>query len=300
MYAFIRDQILFGFRRRNILSGEHSLKKLYLSWFIFFLVSSVYNLPAQDSTGIWLQLEPGFLQTDLQVQPNAELDDSKIAVLKIDPALYEINIYCGSNFNDKRRSIEDWATDFHLVAAINAGMYAEDYKTSIGFLKSGEHYNNTHINSKHNCIFACGPLSDNIPPVQIIDLRCQSFDTWKSQYHSFLQSIRMISCSRKNVWQQQPQKWSIAALAMDNQGNLLLIHSRAPYSVHDFIEILLKSPLDIKNAMYLEGGSAARLYYNIAGIEKSIGGFTENGIFFNDNQQRTQPIPNIIGVSRKK
>jgi hypothetical protein len=179
-------------------------------------------------------------------------------------------------------------------------MYAEDYQTSIGFLKSGDHYNNTHLNSKHNCIFACGPLTENIPPVQIIDLRCQSFDTWKSKYHSFLQSIRMISCSQKNVWQQQPQKWSIAALAMDKQGNLLFIHSRAPYSVHDFIDILLKSPLNIKNAMYLEGGSAARLYYKIAGIEKSIGGFTENGIFFNDSQQRTQPIPNIIGVSKKE
>jgi len=276
------------------------LKNCFLSCLIFSLAFLSKNLFSQDSTGIWLQLEPGFLQTDLLIPQHPEAGDLKIKILKIDPIRYNVDIYCESNFGNKSRSIEEWVTDFHLVAAINAGMYAEDYKTSVGFLKSGEHYNNAHLNSKHNCIFACGPLIDNIPPVQIIDLRCQSFEPWKLKYNSFLQSIRMISCSGRNVWQQQEQKWSIAALAIDKAGNLLFIHSRASYSVHDFIEILLASPLELKNAMYLEGGSAAKLFYKIAGIENNVSGFTENGIFFNGSQQRSQPIPNIIGVSKKE
>ena len=46
--------------------------------------------------------------------------------------------------------------------------------------------------------------------------------------------------------------YSIAAVATDKSGNVLFIHSRAPFSVYDFNRMLLTLPLDIQNAMYKE------------------------------------------------
>lgn len=43
----------------------------------------------------------------------------------------------------------------------------------------------------------------------------------------------------------------MAAVAMDKDGNILFIHSRSPYEVRQFIDMLLKAPLNIKNMMYL-------------------------------------------------
>ena len=49
---------------------------------------------------------------------------------------------------------------------------------------------------------------------------------------------------------------------------------RCPYLVCDFINILLALPLDINNAMYLEGGSEASFYLNHKGFEvKKFGSY---------------------------
>ena len=69
----------------------------------------------------------------------------------------------------------------------------------------------------------------------------------------------MISLKGSNVWKQSEKIYSIAAVAMDKDDNVLFIHSRSPFSVHDFNHILLKLPLNIKNAMYVEGGPEATL-----------------------------------------
>jgi hypothetical protein len=61
----------------------------------------------------------------------------------------------------------------------------------------------------------------------------------------------MIDCNQKNIWRQQPIKYSMSIIAMDKLEDALFIFTLSPYSVHDFINILKQLPLNIQNAMYL-------------------------------------------------
>ena len=113
---------------------------------------------------------------------------------------------------------------------------------------------------KYQAVLAYNAKNNNVPAVQIIDLQYQKFNVLKNNYNTLLQNIRMIDIHQKNRWSRQAKKWSIAALGMNKKGNMLFIHCGFPYTVYDFINILLKLPLDIYNCMYLEGGYQASFY----------------------------------------
>jgi hypothetical protein len=110
----------------------------------------------------------------------------------------------------------------------------------------------------------------------------------------------MISCKGKNVWQQQPKKWSTVAIAVDKADRVLFIHVGSPYSTHDLINILQKLPLDIARAMYTEGGSQAQLYIKTGAHEYEFVGHSEIDFNNNANSLFSRPIPNAVGVSLRK
>jgi hypothetical protein len=138
-----------------------------------------------------------------------------------------------------------------------------------------------------------------VPEFQIIDMKCQNWEILKDKYHSYTQSIRMVDCSQKNRWSQQPKKWSMVVIGKDKKGNTLFIFSRSPYTVHDFIDILLEAPLDIYNLMYLEGGPEASFYldHNEAKIAKM--GSYETDFNENDDNDFFWQVPNVIGITKK-
>ena len=269
--------------------------KIWLSLLLIAWVSSCQT-PAHSD---WQVLEPGMEWAQFPSPRKSEFGNSLVTVVRFDPAYFEADVYCASQFDSVSRTAGEWAEKLGLVAAINAGMYATDHLTAVGFLKNRNHVNNPRLSKKYLSVFACQPRDDSVPPWQIIDFGCQKFADWKSKYHAFSQSIRMISCQQKNVWQQQPNKWSIAALAIDQKGRLLLIHCRSPYSVHDFIDILMTLPVHIYNAIYLEGGPEASLYFTSGKVKKELFGSFESGFFLNNSNDHPWPIPNIIGIKRK-
>ncbi len=114
-----------------------------------------------------------------------------------------------------------------------------------------------------------------------------------------VQSTRMISCTGKNVWTQQPQKWSTAAIGIDSRQRVLFIHVGSPYSTHDVIEFLLQLPINITRAMYVEGGPQAQLYINSGKHEYEFVGNYEIELQGNMKKLISRPIPNIVGISLK-
>ena len=87
-------------------------------------------------------------------------------------------------------------------------------------MRSENHINNAYI-SKDKTIFAFDPKNEFDVPVKMIDKECNEFDIWLNKYRNHIQSIRMISCKKKNVWAPQPEKWSIAAIGMDYKNRVL-------------------------------------------------------------------------------
>jgi hypothetical protein len=163
-------------------------------------------------------------------------------------------------------------------------------------MRTKSHINNPRL-SKDMTILAFDRKNVDVPLVKIIDRQCENFKIWQNKYRTMVQSIRMISCTGKNVWAQQPQKWSTAAIGVDNRDRVLFIHVGSPYSTHDVIDILQALPISVTRAMYAEGGPQAQLYIKIGDHEHEFVGNYDIEIQGDMKKLISRPVPNVVGIS---
>jgi len=166
-------------------------------------------------------------------------------------------------------------------------------------MKNFSHMNNSHLNTTYKAVLAFNPSEPKLPEIQIIDLRCQDFESIGSKYQTLIQNIRMISCRQENVWAKTNQLWGMAAFGIDKSGNALLIFAEAPHSGHDFANTLLSLPLSIFNALYLEGGFEANLFFSWNGVALERVGTRETSLQEDSPRAVPRPIPNAIGITKK-
>lgn len=260
-----------------------------------------YGEPASNSVfqeSDWNLLEPG-LEFGIFHIPG-EAGDVAIHVLRIDPIYFEFRLLNASATSSRQlRSAKEWCLEYGLVAAINASMYQQDYLSSVSLMRTAGHINNPRL-SKDNTVLAFDRRTSEVPVLKIIDRQCEHFDDWRPHYRTFVQSIRMISCTGKNVWRPSSQKWSTAAIAIDNEGRGLFIHVRIPYSTHEVINMLLALPLNISRAMYAEGGREAQLYIRSEAQEYEFVGSYGPGFAEHADNQLAARIPNVIAIERRE
>ncbi len=251
-----------------------------------------------DPPSGWRPLEPGLDFGTFEAPRASRSGDSLIRVLRVDPARFALRLLNASDPGQGGLlTPREWARRHDLVAVINASMYQADYRTSVSLMRTRDHVNNARL-SKDRAVLAFDPLGDDLPPVQIIDRECQDFNALKGRYATLIQSIRMISCDRRNVWALQERSWSTAAIGTDAEGRALFIHVRSPYPTHDLIAMLLELPIDLRRAMYTEGGSEAQLYVRAAGVEHQFSGMTEV-LGEGEGSPHGRPVPNVVGVVRR-
>jgi hypothetical protein len=249
--------------------------------------------------GPWMALDPGLELGRFDAPAPEGSGDGSVQVVRVDPSRYRLRLLNASSPGEgEPRTAREWADRHQLAAAINAGMYQEDRKTGVALMVTRGHTNNPRL-SKDRSVLAFDLLQGAFPDVQIIDRDCQDFDRLRSKYATLIQGIRMVACDRRNVWSPQPRRSSIACVATDAEGRILLIHSRAARSTYDFIQILLDLPLDVRRAMYLEGGSEAQLFVRGAGIEREFVGGFDGGLLVPGAASRAWKIPNVIGIETR-
>lgn len=220
-----------------------------------------------------------------------------LTLISIDPALYDLKILAAAQLKLKENmGAKQWCEKYHLTAAINAGMYQTDYRTAVGLLIADGQVNNRRTNH-YKTILAFGATASMVPPMQIIDRQCQSFDELRGHYRSLLQGIRMISCQQKNTWEPGGEKWPIAAIGMTKTNRPLLVYARRPMTPHELGNTLLQLPLNLHNLMYLEGGPPAQFYLKAGKTEIDLTGSYSNAA------QEAFPIrvaiPNVLGIVAK-
>lgn len=259
------------------------IRLLFLLW--------AFVLSAQSVE--WDTIDEGF-EVGKYVSPKLSLiGNSTLTILRVDPERYDFDIIHDYHGN----TADVWSKKHNLLAVVNAGMYDRNGR-NMGAMKNFDSIYNPKFN-KDNAILAFNPKNKGLPLVDIIDTKYVDAERLLKQYNSYTQSIRMVTLSGNNVWAPRNLMWSVVVVAMDKQSKVLFIHCRSPYSMHEFINIVLQSPLNIRNMMYLEGGPEASLYVNNCGVELSVVGSYETN-FFDDSNHEFWTIPNIIGISKKK
>ncbi|MDQ6801838.1 MAG: phosphodiester glycosidase family protein [Acidobacteriota bacterium] len=229
----------------------------------------------------WKSLQPGVDFTTVALNPQGTL-----YVVRVDPQLATLDVGLASEKGSPRTAAA-WSRDAGMSVVINAGMFQSDQRSNVGYLRHGSHANNPRFNSYRSVLAAN-------PGTLWVDLDQGKPDL--SKYKLVVQNLRLIATNRKNVWATSGRRWSEAALAEDSHGRLLFLFSRSPYSMHDFNEVLLKLPLDIRRAMHLEGGPEASLSIHAAGVDLDLCGSYETAFSENDGNVRQWPIPNVLGI----
>jgi len=248
----------------------------------------------------WKTLEPGLELGVFDAPIPSAVGDSKVRVLRIDPERFELKLMNASAAEGGAPlTAREWCRRNNLAAAINASMYRGDHRTSVDFMRTEEHTNNPAFRKNDRSVLAFDPVVPGVSKVRLIDLECDDYDELRQRYRTLIQSIRMVSCHRHNVWGRQSKRWSTAAIGVDGMGRVLFIHVRSPYPTHDLIDALMSLPIDLRRAMYVEGGPEAQLYVHAGGEEREFVGSYETGFSENDLNDSAWPVPNVVGVKRR-
>ncbi len=238
------------------------------SLLILAALLGVFAHPVREVTP-WQSLAPGM---DLKV-----IADSRITVVRIDPALWDFELAAISRTGETAgHTAREWCERNKFAVVINAGMYQTDARTHVGYLQIGQHINSRQI-AQYQSVAAFGPRNVALPRFHIFDLdsRGVTLQGILKDYGSVVQNLRLIKRPGAGQWGQQPKKWSEAALGEDSNGRALFIFSRYPFSMHDFNHELLSSGIGLVAAQHLEGGPEAQLYFHIGKTEREMFGSYE-------------------------
>jgi len=258
---------------------------------VLFLPGLIHGDGPAPPTKIWNELEPGlevgrFDPERLQAAPQGEL-----VVLRIDPHKWDLKLLLRRDEEgDRPRKPQQWCREFGLEAAINAGMYQENYSTNVGFCKVDGKVANSWVNDYMSAM-AFDPIDPTRPLFRIFDLDVTPLDEITAAYNNVVQNMRLLKRFRENRWRPVGSTWPEAALAEDENGRALFVYCSISYSMHEFNEILLGLPLDIVCAQHLEGNNPARLWIN----HKAMTGVSQVG-----GSGGVPAIPNVLGVVKRE
>jgi uncharacterized protein YigE (DUF2233 family) len=253
---------------------------------------------ALSKNDLWKRIDKGLYVGEFAFPVKSKLNASGITIVKVDPKGYSFKLLCASEYGKIKMTPKAWCQKHRLITATNAGMYQEDGIKNVGYMKNFHHTNNPKLSAVYKAVLAFNPIESTFPEVQIIDLTCQDFEKLRFKYQTLVQNIRMISCQQENVWSKQDKRWSMAIFGIDKGGNALFIFTKSPYSGYEFANILLSLPISIHNAMYLEGGQEASLYFSANDVEFERIGFRAS-LNENDHISVARPVPNVIGIVKK-
>ncbi|MGD2125218.1 MAG: hypothetical protein PVG99_04010, partial [Desulfobacteraceae bacterium] len=175
---------------------KNSARKIWVSvfpWMGPLLLFSIVWSGSWAESGPWTRLDQGLYMGEFKPTKKSEICDRNITILKIDPKFFAFKLLCASEHDRKARTVREWATEFGLVAATNAGMYqGADFLKSTGFMKNYKHVNNPYFNRSFGAFLVFNPADPSLPEVQIIDRRLQK--NWRSlikRYNTVIQNYRM-------------------------------------------------------------------------------------------------------------
>jgi len=259
----------------------------------------------------WKVFEKGLEYAEFDAPIKSTIADSKISVLRINLKYFKLELISSLEKNSKNSSelkgtktAPKWAKAEELIAAFNASMFQME-GMSAGYMKDFEFVNNPNFTDKYNSIAAFNlkesAKDKNLPEFQIIDKdnSCGNWQETIKNYNTLIQNLRLVDCNQKNRWANQKRYWSMVVLAEDMNSNALFIYTRSPYNVQTYNDMLLKSELNIKKIMYLEGGPETSFFIKYGDSVISKQGSYETNFYLSDDNHHFWDIPNVLGVRKR-
>lgn len=258
--------------------------------------------PAPASGVGWRTLDTGLELGTFTIPRTKPGATAQLDVIRIDPEHWNLEVAGRSvGGESKSATAAAWCRKYGLAAAVNAGMFATDYVTHVGYLRHRDKVLSAHRNA-YRSVAAFDPRREGLPRFRMFDLDAEG-SGWQEilrDYRSAAQNLRLIRRPGENVWSPSgTDAWSEAALAEDDRGRILFLFCRAPVTMHHLNRQILALGIGIVTAQHLEGGPEAQIYVRAGGVE-----IERFGIFENSDPETEAvnewPIPNVLGIRRRE
>ncbi|MCU0697123.1 MAG: phosphodiester glycosidase family protein [Myxococcaceae bacterium] len=263
------------------------------------LVVWAWSLSALAQAVAFQPLQPGVEYGTLTLTKRPEAGDGKLHVVRVDPALAELDLGLASQTGQLRTAAQ-WAHAKDFSVVINAGMYETDYRSNVGRLVHGEHVNQRPWKKSYQSVLVFGPLTPGLPRAQLLDRDAPDFEAQVKGYRTVVQNLRLVKGTGENVWKPNKRRWSEAFVAVDDAGRLLFAFTRTPFEMAALMDLVLASDLHVLRAMHVEGGPEASLTIRAEGVNVDLAGSYETGFFPRDDNRQQWELPNVLGVRAVK
>ena len=244
----------------------------------------------------WRALGAGVDYAAIAITPKPAIGPGVLHVVRVDPAHATLRTRLATEHAGASRTAREWCTGPRVVAAINAGMFADDGVTHTGYLRVGERVHSKGWVSKYQSVLLLGARHPGLPAATIRDASTSDSASAFADNDTVIQNLRLIREGGVNVWSASPRRWSEAAIGLDDAGRILLLFCRSPFSMFEFNALLRRLPLGVSRAMHVEGGPEASLSVRGPGVALDLAGSFETGFFENDGNGRQWALPNVVVV----
>jgi len=233
-------------------------RPLRARWLLPFVAVAVGFALWQGTRGLhWRELRPGVEFTSLSGDPYCRLGSSAVAVLRFDPHRIRLRVHHYSHEGAERPpSIIEWQRATGALAVFNAGQYYPNWKY-MGLLVSGGDTISSRTHAGYQAALVARGSAKNFA-ARIVDLS-RSRLTPRSGWTDVAQSFMLFDRAGVLRVRHSQRIANRTIVAEDRRGRLVVLVTEGSYTLAEFATLLQRSPLQLTQAMSMDGGIESEL-----------------------------------------
>jgi len=219
-------------------------------------------------TILWTERAPGLETGELTIDLHGERVD-KIALVRLDPALYELTVHWDPTAS---RPVEAWQRELGADVVINGSYYEPDHRPSTPLRIAGETIGPAPYTSSHGALV----LDDRA--IDIVDLRDRDVAAELARHHEAMVSYPLLVDPSGESRATGNDDWfaNRVFVALDTNDHIIIGTTRTGFcSLRRLGDILVHSSLDLRVALNLDGGPIASQIVRVPEYERIVLGNAE-------------------------
>jgi hypothetical protein len=255
-------------------------------------------LITQRATGPhWRTLSDGVEFATLRGEPYCRHGSATVAALRLDPGRVRVQVRHFTREPEQRPlDILEWQRRSGALAVFNAGQYYGDY-SYMGLFASGGRVISRRVHPTFKAALVAGPRGGG-HAIRVLDLARERLRPDSLGWDEVAQSFMLFDRDGTVRVRHTDLVAARTAVAEDRDGRIIVLTSEGGYTLWDFAEWLKGLPLELSQAMAMDGGLEAEMVVSAARFRYASFGHWEYGRAPRDAPPSVA-LPAVIPVSAR-
>jgi len=216
------------------------------------------------TTPEWKEVAGGVAFTRVVATRYCQMGSPGIAAVRLDPARCRLEPYHELEFS-QTATIVEWEERLRAPVVLNAGLY-DTHRRHLGTLRrqGRDLGGNRHVSWKG--VLVLDPKEAGLAPAALLDLSLPEDVALEDKYATAIQSMMLFDRKGDIRVRRSDRLARRSAIALDNQGRVILLVTEGAYTLWDTGALLRESGWDLVQALALDGGNEASLIVEANGV----------------------------------